>query len=168
MRGKQAYLQETCSDGAKYSAAPAGRSEVEDLTARAGRATALVRALVADPLAPGSAAILAELRDPARRPAETHGPMSPDIAAFQPGEPCPFPLHPFLTCLRTARRGAAAGPSGATNEHLRTLLDHEEDSQLLHGAAERLAHADARTNASRAHGCLAETGWPRHPCAVRW
>ena len=27
------------------------------------------------------------------------GPMSPDIAALQPGEPCPFPLHPFLTCM---------------------------------------------------------------------
>ena len=27
---------------------------------------------------------------------------------------------------------AAAGPSGATNEHPRTLLNHEDDSQLLH------------------------------------
>ena len=63
--------------------------------------------------------------------------LSPDIAAFQPDEPCPFTLQGFLTCLRTARRGAAA-----TNEHLRTLLDHEEDSQLLHCAAQRLAHAD--------------------------
>ena len=141
MRGKHAYLQETCSDEAKYSravnglcllqeavagvAAPAARrSEVQDLAARAGRATtctrppgelsAAARALVADPLAPRSAAALAELRDPARRPAEPYSPMSADIAAFQPGEPCPFPLPPFLTCLRTARRGAAAGPSGAT------------------------------------------------------
>ena len=38
--------------------------------------------------------------------------------------------------------GSAAGPSGATNEHLRILLDNEEDAQLLHGAALRLARAE--------------------------
>ncbi|CAE7368533.1 unnamed protein product, partial [Symbiodinium sp. KB8] len=46
-------------------------------------------------------------------------------------------------CLGPVRpRGAAAGPSGATNEHLRILLDDEGDTQLLHCAACRLAHAD--------------------------
>ena len=52
----------------------------------------------------------------------------------KPAEPCPLPLPAFLACLRTARRGAAAGPSGATNEHLCTLLDDE--------LAQRLAQAD--------------------------
>ncbi|CAJ1358061.1 unnamed protein product [Effrenium voratum] len=37
---------------------------------------------------------------------------------------------------------AAPGPSGCTNEHLRLLLDSEEDMQLLHHATQRLALAD--------------------------
>ncbi|OLP76330.1 132 kDa protein [Symbiodinium microadriaticum] len=82
---------------------PRSAAPRDDLAARAARATALVhigelsaagRALVAEPLAPGTP------------------------------------------------RGAAAGPSGATNEHLRILLDDEGDTQLLHCAACRLAHAD--------------------------
>ena len=40
------------------------------------------------------------------------------------------------------RRGAAAGPSGAANEHLRIVLADEEDGRLLHVVAERLAQAD--------------------------
>ena len=58
---------------------PPGAQRLRTSTARAGRAIALVhlselsaRALVADPLAPGSAATLAELRDFAPRPAERY------------------------------------------------------------------------------------------------
>ena len=47
----------------------------------------------------------------------------------------------LLDGLRSARRGSAAGPSGATHEHLRILLDDEEDARLLYGAASRLANA---------------------------
>ncbi|OLP82880.1 hypothetical protein AK812_SmicGene36427 [Symbiodinium microadriaticum] len=81
-------------------------------------------------------------RDPSRRPPTPYAPLLQDIAAFRADSPCPFPLPAFVACLRTARRGAAAGPSGATNEHLRILLDDEGDTQLLHCAACRLAHAD--------------------------
>ena len=41
-----------------------------------------------------------------------------------------------------AAPAVAAGPSGMTNEHIRILLDDEEDAALLHGAAVRLANAD--------------------------
>ena len=37
-------------------------------------------------------------------------------------EPCPLPLAAFVEGLRGARRGFAAGPSGATNEHMRRTL----------------------------------------------
>ena len=130
---------------------PRSAAPRDDLAARAARATALVhigelsaagRALVAEPLAPGTAATLAELRDPSRRPPTPYAQLPQDIAAFRADSPCPFPLPAFVACLRTARRGAAAGPSGATNEHLRILLDDEGDTQLLHGAACRIAHAD--------------------------
>eukprot|EP00439_Symbiodinium_sp_Y106_P006500 s1645_g1.t1 len=40
------------------------------------------------------------------------------------------------------QRKLAAGPSGATNEHLRLLLDDPSDCALLHRAAERWANAD--------------------------
>ena len=77
-----------------------------------------------------------------RRPPEPYGPLPPEVANYQPEEPCPFLLPAFLAGLRKARRGAAAGPSGATNEHLRILLDDEVDGQLLHCAAQCLAQAD--------------------------
>ena len=41
----------------------------------------------------------------------------------------------FLANLRWARRGAAAGPSGCTTEHLRVLLDTDADAHLLYLAA---------------------------------
>eukprot|EP00439_Symbiodinium_sp_Y106_P037851 s5209_g4.t1 len=42
---------------------------------------------------------------------------------------------------------SAAGPSG-TNEHIRVLLDDEEDACLLHGAALRLANAEVQDGAT--------------------
>ena len=130
---------------------PRHGSSMPDDTARAARAAALVhlgelsaagRALVSEPLAPGSEATLAELRDPARRPSEPYGPIAGEVLEFQPPEPCPLPLAAFVEGLRGARRGSAAGPSGATNEHLRILLNDEEDTLRLHAAAERIATAE--------------------------
>ena len=37
----------------------------------------------------------------------------------------------FLICPRKARRGAAAGPSGMTSDHLFPVLENEGDSQRL-------------------------------------
>ena len=37
----------------------------------------------------------------------------------------------FLTCLRSARRGAAAGPSGMTPDNLFPVLENEGDSEFL-------------------------------------
>jgi hypothetical protein len=48
----------------------------------------------------------------------------------------------ILNAVRTARRGAAPGPAGTTNEHIRLLLADGEDLRLLHAAANRLANAD--------------------------
>ena len=59
---------------------------------------------------------------------------------FRPDQPR-LPQQSFLDGLRIARRGSAAGPSCATNEHLRIFLDDEEDARLLYGAASRLANA---------------------------
>ena len=149
-RGEWLTLLQAAAGTAEAPHLAAARSAAQDIEARAHRAAALVHlgelsaaghALTAEPLAPATDATLAELRDPVRRPPELYGPLPPEVANYQPEEPCPFALPAFLAG-RKARRGAAAGPSGATNEHLRILLDDEVDSQLLHCAAQRLAQAD--------------------------
>ena len=56
----------------------------------------------------------------------------------------PFKLdeHRFAQNVRSARRGAAPGPLGMTNEHLRILLSNPSHFQWLFGAAEELARGD--------------------------
>ena len=57
--------------------------------------------------------------------------LSPEVLNAQPAEP--FVLDPveFLTCLRKSRRGAAAGPSGMTSDHLFPVVENEGDSERL-------------------------------------
>ena len=45
----------------------------------------------------------------------------------------------FLKCLRTARKGATAFPSGKTADHLFSILESEVDSELLVQVASKLA-----------------------------
>ena len=55
-----------------------------------GELSTASRELVIEPLAPGSDATLAELRDPAKRPRQLDGPRPADVTSFQPEPPCPF------------------------------------------------------------------------------
>ena len=119
--------------------------------ARADRATALTQlgelsaashALTSEPLAPGTAATLAELQHPNLRPQHPYPDAPPLPRRDRDTPPADLPVATFLSTLRSARRGSAAGPSGATNEHLRLLLAEAEDIRLLHSAAMRLASAD--------------------------
>ena len=59
----------------------------------------------------------------------------------------PFELDEkkFSTNLRTSRRGAAAGPSGMTTEHLRLVLDTVHHAQLLFKLGEQLSRAETPT-----------------------
>ena len=108
--------------------------------AHLGELSAAARALTAEPLAPGTPATLAQLRDPARRPPEPARPLPPALLTQAPPELI-LSEEKFLANLRQARRGAAAGPSGATAEHLRSLLDSDADARLLFLAAQQLARA---------------------------
>ena len=65
------------------------------------------------------------LRDPVQRPAR----LFEDLFTAQPKSPVPFELDQALLIknLKSARRETAGGPSGMTTEHLRPLLDSEED-----------------------------------------
>ena len=123
-----------------------GRPPPDSLEARGERAAALAhlgelsaaaRALTAEPLAPGNEETLQELRDPARRPQVPRVPVPEAVLQHQPSEPVRLSWGAFVSNVRRARRGAAPGPSDCTNDHLRLLLETEEDMQLLHHAAQK-------------------------------
>ena len=49
--------------------------------------------------------------------------LSEEVSAFQPRAPFVLDQDTLLKCLRTAKRGAAGGPSRMTIEHIRSLLE---------------------------------------------
>ena len=126
-------------------------SEAEELELRALRAEKAVRraevstgrqALCSAALAPGNAETLRELRDPERRPPCSTRPLPAEALAFTPPRPPAFDEERYVSNVRSARRGAAGGLAGDTNEHLKILLDAEEDTDLLVFAGQKLAVGD--------------------------
>ena len=116
------------------------RRNQDEEAARAARALSLVQmgelsagrqALEGASLAPGNLATLGVLTDPERRPPFPRRALSQEIRRTAPRDP--FVLDPveLLICLRKARRGAAAGPSGMTSDHLFPVLENEADSELF-------------------------------------
>ena len=77
-------------------------------------------------LAPGNLSTLRGLTNPEKRP----------VAAFQSDE------NKLALDIRTARRGAAPGPSGMTSEHLFPLLESEDDMGAFAQFAGILARGD--------------------------
>ena len=118
------------------------RAERAAALAHLGELSAASAALTAMPMAPASLETLAALRDPERRPPTRQVPLPPDFRSSHPRDPLALNSHRFLRNVRSGRRGAAAGPSGCTAEHLRVLADDEASADLLLRAAERLANAD--------------------------
>ena len=97
-------------------------------------------------MAPGNAATLAELTDPARRPAELQEPIAEECQNYWPQLPLELEKKMLLANLRSAPKGSAAGLLGSKNEHFQVLLDNEYDSDMFHDAAEHLARADVPTS----------------------
>ena len=93
-----------------------------------GELSAARQCLTSPGLAPGTPETLSELRDPARRPQIMHAPLSDDVVAFTSDGPLLLQKKLLVGNLRRARRGAAPGPSGITAEHLRPILESEEDT----------------------------------------
>ena len=75
-------------------------------------------------IAPGDRNTLAAVQDPVRRPAFPRDPLPEDLLTGVPERLFELDKGMFSKNLRSARRGAAAGPSGMTVEHLQPLLDH--------------------------------------------
>ena len=112
---------------------------MDELEVRASRALHLCQlgelsvrqALEGATVAPGDLATLRALTDPDRRPPLQRVPLSREVMECEPDQL--FVLDPaeFLLCLRSARRGAAAGPSGMTSDHLFPILENERDSEMF-------------------------------------
>ena len=136
---------EACDDSVASARRRSGRRQHrDDIALRATRAELLVQlgelssarqALEGAALAPGTNATLSMLIDESKRPARPR-PLPREVLEHVP--PVPFDLDEklFLRCLRSSRRGAAAGPSGMTNEHLRLLLDDWASMQVFFKAGE--------------------------------
>ena len=89
-----------------------------------GEVSAGRQALEGASLAAGDQKTLNALRDPTRRPAVPRDSLPDDIAGLQPEEPFVLDQVMFLHNVRTARKGAAPGPSGMTADHMRLLVEH--------------------------------------------
>ena len=82
------------------------------------------------------------LSDPSKRPPTLRDPLPDDVVNHVPRTPLALDEDKFGKNLRSAKRGAAAGPSGMTVEHIRPLL---ENARILHSffqMSERLAQAN--------------------------
>ena len=122
------------------------RQDDDDEARRAARAMSLTQmgelsaarqALEGAAVAPDTMSTLRALTDPEKQLPRT--PLSREVADAQPSEAFQLDSIEFLTCLRKARRGAVAGPSGMTSDHLFPVLENEGDSNLLCRVASLLA-----------------------------
>ena len=123
----------------------------DDLKRRVARAEMLVhygelssarQALEGASLAPGNQETLNMLRDESRRPPRLRDPLPEELLNLVPEDRFELDEDRFCRNLRSARRGAAEGPSGVTTEHLRPLLDDVRGMRLLSCLASNLAVAD--------------------------
>ena len=117
----------------------------KDLRHRVSRAESLVhlgelssarQALEGAELAPGTEQTLESLRKRATVPREE---VSRELIRHVPEVPFVLEDDRFNKNVRSAKRGAAAGPSGMTVEHVHPLLDNPKDLRLFNEVAERLA-----------------------------
>ena len=153
--GDWAHLLATSIDcasrAAQASSRRSRRRDQDNLEARAARVEALTQmgelsaarlALEGAAVAPGTRATLAALQDPERRPTLLRDPIPPDILNVNPVEQFSLDIDVFTSNIRSARRGAAGGPSGMTTEHLRLVLESVPDTAAFHRAAQDLARVE--------------------------
>ena len=141
---------QSCDERAAVTRRRSQRRADNDDVKRAARAEMFVhmgelssarQALVGEAVAPGNQATYNQLTDDTRRPARPRDPLPDEILNFQPTVSFEIDEDRFCRNLRSSRRGAAAGPSGRTTEHLRPLLEDVRGMKLFSNLAAFLAKA---------------------------
>ena len=84
------------------------------------------RALEGEPVAPSNENTWKALTNEAKRPRTAREGINQELLDMNPTVPVDLDVDLLLKNLRTSRRGAAAGPSGMTTEHLKIILDSIE------------------------------------------
>ena len=133
-----------------------------------GDLSAARQALDGDPVAPGDHATLRALCVPQRRPQAPRGPLAPELIGFQPTALVELEQDRLLKNLRSARRGAAGGPSGMTADHVRPLLDSERDAESFCRMCEEFARAQVSDEVVQAlrMGRFHQTIGRTNPCSA--
>ena len=106
-----------------------------------GEVSAGRQALEGASLAPGTQRTLDQLQDLVRRPAVPYSPLPEALRNHQAEIAFSLEKEIFMKNLKCARRGAAAGPSGMTSEHLKSILENARDCELLFQVAQLFARA---------------------------
>ena len=119
---------------------------------RRGEVSRARATLTSAAIAPGTDETFAALSDPERRPPVPLHDVPADLLNFQPDAPAVLNDAAVAQALRTARRGTAAGLSGATCEHYKLLLDDAEALELFTHAANLLVAAHVPTSVAVALG----------------
>lgn len=155
LRGEWAELMAETQVPARQQQRPRGKEEEEPAAAmerkleaacnkvRQGEVSRARQLLTSSGLAPGNAATLTELRDPARRPRELSSPISAEAFSHEPANAFALDNEQLYSCLCTARKGRAADLSGTRLEHLRVLLDNEEQWHRFSSMAQAFARGEA-------------------------
>ena len=141
---------EDCNEAASRGFHRRRRAHVDSPDRRVDRAQSLImmgevsagrQALEGAPLAPGTQRTLDQLQDPVRRPAVPYSPLPEAIRNHEVEIAFSLEKEVFMKNLKCARRGAAAGPSGMTSEHLKSILENARDCELLFQVAQLFARA---------------------------
>ena len=114
------------------------RTETAHRLVQLGELSSARQALEGSDLAPGNRTTLEALQT---RPAQPRDPLPDDIIGHMPSKAFELEEVRFGQNLRLSRKGAAAGPSGLTTEHLRPLLDSSGAMHLFFRLGDQLAQA---------------------------
>ena len=106
------------------------RRATDDLQCR-GELSHARRALEGEPVAPSNENTWKALINEAKRPHTAREGINQELLDMNPTVPVDSDVDLLLKNLRTSRRGAAAGPSGMTTEHLKIILDSTECCALF-------------------------------------
>ena len=111
-----------------------------------GELSSARQALEGAAVAPGTEETREALQDPGKRPQEPYEPLPARLRNLEPDTQFQLDEDKFARNVRSAKRGAAPGPSGMTTDHLRPLLKSHQDTQLMCKLAGRFAQGQVPDN----------------------